>query len=299
MQNDKEQKALKCSIGVTVVIGVLGIITGLITGSQALVFDGMYSFVDVMLTFASLAVSKLLTQEGSERFQFGYWHLEPLLIALGSSILVIACLYAVVNATHDLLGGGRAVAYGLGAAWAGVLCITGFIMTAYMGRRARRVKSGLLVLDSRSWMVGAYLSLALLLSFLLAVALEGTALETWVPYIDAIALLGMALAMLPVPVKTLLRALREVMLVAPDDLDHRVRKLMDELVAERGFIDYSSYVAKIGRSRMVEIHVLVAPDVAIDMAKADAFRREVSARLNATWPQFWLTIDFTADREWL
>lgn len=299
MQNNEEQKALKCSIAVTVVIGLLGIITGLITGSQALVFDGMYSFVDVMLTFASLAVSKLLTQEGSERFQFGYWHLEPLLIALGSSILVIACLYAVVNATHDLLGGGRAVAYGLGAAWAGVLCITGFIMTAYMGRRARRLKSGLLILDARSWMVGAFLSLALLLSFVLAVALEGTVFQRWVPYIDAIALLGMALVMLPVPVKTLVRALREVLLVAPDDLDHRVRKLMDELVLERGLIDYSSYVAKIGRTRMVEIHVLVAPDIAIDMATADAFRREISTRLNAAWPQFRLTVDFTAAREWL
>lgn len=299
MKKGEEQSALKRSIAVTVVIGLLGIITGLITGSQALVFDGMYSFVDVIFTFASLAVSRLLTQEGSPRFQFGYWHLEPLLIALGSSILVIACLYAGVNAIHDLLVGGRVVAYGWGAAWAAVLCVTGFVMTAYMGRLARRLKSGLLMLDTRSWMVAAFLSLALLLSFVLAIAIEGTAWESWAPYIDSIALLGMALAMLPVPMKTLLRAMREVLLVAPDDLDHRVRKLMGELVRERGFIDYSSYVAKIGRTRMVEIHVLVGPGVSIDTATADALRREIAARLNAIWPQFWLTIDFTADPEWL
>ncbi|HLU77663.1 MAG TPA: cation transporter [Burkholderiales bacterium] len=299
MKKNEEQSALKCSIAVTAAIGLLGIVTGLIAGSQALVFDGMYSVVDVMLTFASLAVSKLLTQEGSERFQFGYWHLEPLLIALGSSILVIACLYAAVNAVQDLLGGGRVVSYGIGAAWAGVLCITCFVMTVYMGRIARRLKSGLLILDSRSWLVGAFLSLALLLSFVLAIALAGTAWEGWTPYVDAVALLCMALAILPVPVKTLLRALREVLLVAPDDLDQRVRALMDELVQERGFIDYSSYVAKIGRTRMVEIHVLVGPGVSIDTATADALRREISGRLNAIWPQFWLTIDFTADRAWL
>src|SRR5690606_14006788 len=208
MKKNEEQSALKCSIAVTAAIGLLGIVTGLIAGSQALVFDGMYSVVDVMLTFASLAVSKLLTQEGSERFQFGYWHLEPLLIALGSSILVIACLYAAVNAIHDLLGGGRVISYGLGAAWAGVLCVIGFAMTVHMGRHARRLKSGLLLLDMRSWMVAAFLSLALLLSFIFAVALEGTALERWVPYVDAIALLGMALAMLPVPLKTLRHAMR-------------------------------------------------------------------------------------------
>ena len=55
-----EQGALKLSIVVTVMTGVAGIVGGFVTGSQAIMFDGMYSFVDVMLTFGSLAVSKLL-----------------------------------------------------------------------------------------------------------------------------------------------------------------------------------------------------------------------------------------------
>ena len=299
MQANEEQRALKFSIAATIVIGLLGVTIGLITGSQAIVFDGMYCFVDVMLTFASLAVSRLLGQEGSERFQFGYWHLEPLVVALGSSILTIACIYAMINAIHDLLGGGREVSYGAGAAWVSVLCLAGFGMAAYMGIRARRLKSALLVLDSRSWMIGGFLSLALLVAFAVAVALRHTAWESWIPYIDAIALLGMALAMLPVPAATLLRALREVMMVAPDELDHRVRAAMDEFVAERGFIDYSSHVAKIGRTRLVEIHVLVAPNEMIDAATADVMRRAIATRLDASWPKFWLTIDFTADRAWL
>ncbi len=45
----------------TVVIGVLGAATGLLTGSQAIIFDGIYSFVDVVLTAISLAVAKLLS----------------------------------------------------------------------------------------------------------------------------------------------------------------------------------------------------------------------------------------------
>jgi predicted Co/Zn/Cd cation transporter (cation efflux family) len=93
--------------------------------------------------------------------------------------------------------------------------------------------------------------------------------------------------------------MREVLLVAPDDLDRRVQALMDGIVAERGFIDYSSHVAKIGRTRFVEIHVLVSPDTRFDMASADALRREVADRLDAAWPRFWLTVDFTADRDWL
>jgi predicted Co/Zn/Cd cation transporter (cation efflux family) len=71
------------------------------------------------------------------------------------------------------------------------------------------------------------------------------------------------------------------------------------VVKERQFLDYSSYVAKAGRGRFVEIHLLVSPESRIDVAMADAIRSDVSQRLNAGTPTFWLTIDFTANRRWL
>ena len=43
---------------VAVLLGVLGIASGLGTGSQAMIFDGMYSFVDVVPTIVSLLVVK-------------------------------------------------------------------------------------------------------------------------------------------------------------------------------------------------------------------------------------------------
>jgi predicted Co/Zn/Cd cation transporter (cation efflux family) len=180
-----------------------------------------------------------------------------------------------------------------------MLCATGLLMAAWMYRRARRLESSLLLLDARSWMVSGCLSLALLLGFLLATALRGTTLEPWIPYVDGIALLCIGIAMLPVPVSTTWRAMNEVLLVAPDELDQQVHEVMSGIVAERGFIDYSSHVAKIGRTRFVEIHVLVAPETRIVIATADAIRGDIAARLDAFWPHFWLTIDFTADREWL
>ena len=33
------------------------------------------------------------------------------------------------------------------------------------------------------------------------------------------------------------------------------------VVKERQFLDYSSYIAKVGRGRFVEIHVLVSPGI--------------------------------------
>jgi cation diffusion facilitator family transporter len=294
-----EQGTLKFSIALTVFLGLLGVASGLATGSQAIIFDGMFSFVDVLPTIVSLLVVKLIARGSSQRFQFGYWHLEPLVGVLRDSILAVACIYAAIDAVNSLSSGGHEVEYGLAAGWAGILCAIGLVMTLVLRRRAKALQSPMLELDARSWAVSMVLSLALLIGFAIAAALEGTRFKDWIPYLDAIALLSMALIMLPVPVMGLWRSISDVLQVAPDELDARVRSVMNEIVKERQFLDYSSYIAKVGRGRFVEIHVLVSPESRIDIAKADAIRSEVSARLDAATPTVWLTIDFTADRRWL
>ena len=135
-----EQGTLKFSIALTVCLGVLGVASGLVTGSQAIIFDGMFSFVDVLPTIVSLLVVKLIARGASQRFQFGYWHLEPLVGVLRDSILTVACIYAAVDAINALSSGGHEVEYGLAAWWAGILCAIGLAMTLVLRRRARGVR---------------------------------------------------------------------------------------------------------------------------------------------------------------
>ena len=133
MAADTEQGTLKFSIALTVLLGVLGAASGLATGSQAIIFDGMFSFVDVLPTIVSLLVVKLITRGSSQRFQFGYWHLEPLVGVLRDSILTVACIYAAIDAVNALSSGGHEVEYGLAAVWAGILMdiATGKIKVSY------------------------------------------------------------------------------------------------------------------------------------------------------------------------
>jgi cation diffusion facilitator family transporter len=295
-----EQGALKLSILVTALMGLTGVAAGFMIGSGAIMFDGIYSFVDVMLTFGALAVSKLLNQEPTKRFQFGYWHLEPLVGVIESAILVTACVYAIINALQGLKSGGHSVSYGFGLVWAGIMCVSGVAMAAYVDRLARDQGSILLKVDSRGWLLSGLLSLALLVAYSIAVALDNSAYSHWVPYVDPAVLLCMSLALLPIPLKTLTAAIREVLEVAPQDLDQSVRSVLDDMTKERGFVRYSSHVAQVGRVRFVEIHILVPADYRVETVRAvDDIRREIAARLEASWPQTWLTVDLTADPEWM
>lgn len=52
-----EQTVLAVSIGVTLLVAALGIVFGLLSRSFAIVFDGVYSLVDVLMTVVTLLVA--------------------------------------------------------------------------------------------------------------------------------------------------------------------------------------------------------------------------------------------------
>jgi len=294
-----EQRILKASIVATVAVAAIGFIGGLLARSQAILFDGVYSLVDVALTLVALSVLRLVAREQSPRFQYGYWHLEPMVEALGGAILCLACVYALANALIGLAGGGQVVRYGAALAWALLLTVVDLAMAAWIGRHAKRLESGLLALDARAWLLTGLMSLAVVLAFLLALALQGSAYAHLTPYIDPLVLAAISLAVLPLPLRGAWRAMREVLQVAPDELDRRVQEVMSQFVAEHGFIGFTSHVAKMGRMRFVEIHILTRPDYNPgSIGHADAMRNGIAEALGARDAQFWLTIDFTSDPAW-
>jgi len=295
----REQRILKISIGATVVVAAIGFFGGLLARSQAILFDGVYSLVDVALTLVALAVLRLVAREESPRFQYGYWHLEPMVEALGGAILSLACVYALANSVIGFVDGGHEVRYGAALAWAVLLAVVDLAMAAWIGRHARRLESGLLALDARAWLLTGVMSLAVVLAFVIALSMRDSRYAHWTPYIDPLVLAVISLAVLPLPLRGAWRAMREVLQVAPDELDRRVHEVMAAFVAEHGFVGFTSHVAKMGRMRFVEIHVLTEPDYSPGtIGQADRLRDDIAGRLGARDAEFWLTIDFTSDPAW-
>lgn len=295
----QEQRVLKFSLGMTVLVAAIGLSGGMLARSPAILFDGIYCLVDVALTVAALQVLRLLGDEHSPRFQYGFWHLEPMVEAVGGAILTLACVYALSNAIIGLTTGGHVTRVGYGLVWATVLSAVDLAMAAWMGRHARRLHSALLALDARSWLLAGLVSLAVVVSFLLAMALRDGPRAHWVPYLDPVVLALISLASLPVPLRTAWRATREVLQVAPDDLDQKVQAAMQQFVSEYGFRGFTSRVAKIGRMKFIEIHVLTGADAHLGtIGDVDRLRDEIAKRLEARPDRSWLTIDFTADPAW-
>ncbi|ATM86536.1 cation diffusion facilitator family transporter [Yersinia massiliensis] len=295
-----EQQILRRSIFFTLFIATMGIVFGIVCGSMSIIFDGMFSALDAGMCSLSLLVSRLLGQPNSRRFQYGFWHVEPLVLAFNGSLLAFLCLYAFVNAIKGIIDGGRELELGWAIVYALVVSIFCFTVFLKQRRLNKRVKSELIALDTKSWLMSACISSALLVAFLLSWSMEGTRYEHLIVYTDPSVLALLTLILIPVPIKTVISAVREVLQMTPDTLDTSMENLMDRLMEKYQFVDYSHYATRIGRGLFVEIHVVIPPEMENSgVLYFDKIRDEISHAIGDSGPHRWLTISFTRDAKWL
>lgn len=303
-----EQNLLLTSVAATLGVAMIGIVFGIASGSFAILFDGVYALIDASMGALALAVTRLILrdilkrdedQPGRVRHQFGFWHLEPMVLALNGTLLMLAVLYALASALILLGEGGTELSFDWAIVYAVIVVLVCLAMAWRQRRQNARLQSLFVALDAKGWIMSGAITSALLVAFVAGRAMEGTAWEPWQPYVDPAILALVCLAILPLPLADLRAALSDILLVAPEDLDARVTKVASETVARHGFADAYTYVARVGRSVLIEIHFLVPPGWAVSsVAELDAIRDEVGEALGGEGPNRWLTICYTEDPDW-
>jgi len=305
---DGEQRVLQFSIAATAVVAALGIVFGLLSGSYAIVFDGIYSLADGATTLVALLVVRLIAGSAAhgtqsrrlaEKFTMGFWHLEPMVVGAAGLLLSGAAVYAFINAIASFLAGGRPLQFGQAIVYAVATVLISLAMAWYGHRANRGLRSELIAMDVRGWLMSAAITAALLVAFSVGLMIQGTSLEWMSPYVDPTVLGLVCLAVFPIPLGAVRQALAEILLVTPTALKQHVDAVAQRIVEKHGFLSYRAYVAKVGRGRQIELY-FIAPAgwPARTLEEWDALRDEIGEAIGDDSPDRWLTIAFTTDREW-
>lgn len=303
-----EQKVLRFSIAMTFLLSSFGIFFGLLAGSSAIVFDGIYELTDAIMTILALLVANLIriSTLGSvshyrlvERFTMGFWHLEPMVLGLNGIMLVGAATYAFINAVDSFLAGGRVILFDYAIIYAVISLILEVSMAAFTLRANRKIRSDFLALDAKAWLIAAALSVSWLMAFIMGRVIQDTEMSWVTPYIDPVVLGLVCIAVIPMPIGTVKKALEDILMVTPVDLKEEVDRVAQEVVKTYGFSSYRAYVARVGRGRQIELYFIVPTDwPARRLEEWDQTRNEIEKMLKAESPNHWLTIVFTTDPEW-
>lgn len=295
-----EQRTLKRSIVATTLVALSGIAFGLYAGSQSIIFDGLFNAIDSVMGLLALVVSRLLARQPGRLFQQGYWHIEPLVLALNGSVLVMLCAYAFVNSLGALMRGGHLLAFDNAMFYAAAIAAASYALYIWQKRLNRTLQSALIALDMQSWLMSTAISSALLLAFAVGYLLDGSAYAHLSPYIDPAILTVLTLVLIPAPLHTVFKALKQVLRITPRELDEEIRALMLQMSKRHGFERFSLSASELGRGLFVEIHILLPAAMAhCTVTELDQVRSEIATAIGRQGPDRWLTIDFTRDGRWL
>lgn len=297
-----EQQALRVSLVGVLTVSALGIGFGVFSGSFAILFDGIFSLVDAVMSIVSITLAGLiaksaanaLSQRTQDRFTMGFWHFEPIVLAVNALLMMSVATYALFQAVSALLSGGREVEFGPAVIYAAVVVVLTSLIGFVESRANRRIRSALVAIDVKGWIMAGGVTSALLIAFIIGALIEGTDAAWLMPYVDPAVLALVALVLIPVPFSTLRRSVAEISLVTPPELKSQADAVAQEVLDAHGFTDCRVYVAQQGRARTVDIVFYVPaghPPKALE--DWDAIRDTVLAQLDGEDPHSWITISFT------
>lgn len=303
-----EQGVLRLSIAASFGVAAIAVAFGLYANSSLIIFDGIYGLIDVVMTWLSLLVVRLISMSTNvdslqsrlnQRFTMGFWHLEPIVLGVSGTLMIGAAIYAGVNAVDAMMSGGREIALGPAIVFALISIIVESGLALFVRRANRTIGSEFIALDAKNWMVAASMSAAYLVAFGGGWLLRGTEWAWLVPYIDPAILLLVCLFVVVAPLGTVRQALSDILLITPVELQAHVDEVARGIVAKYGFIEHRSYVAKVGRGDQIEVFFVVpANDPPRQLVEWDQLRDEIGEALGEESTDRWLTIMFTTDREW-
>ncbi len=302
-----ELKLLRFSIVMAVIYTAIGLVWGLLIQSGIILFDAIYSGVSILLSFLSLFALKLVKRDSQHadqvkdsRFQMGRTAVEPLVITIKSVVIIVICLYGLVNAVQDLMsgvkGGHNSVAgFGYGVLTA-LICLCSY---AYIRIKGRKMPD-LVQAESEQWLIDTVFSVLVMVAFGISFLLEQSAMAAWAPYVDPITVILVSLYFIQVPGRRLISSIKELLQMAPDDaIQAELDAVANEIAQAHRLGRPIVRSTKIGRQLAADIaFILEDEERSYRIGDFDQIREEIETRLKPLGLILWLNIMFTHDRHW-
>lgn len=219
-----------------------------------ILFDGLYSCIGVLLSSASLGVCRIIKEKDNKDFYFGKYIFEPLVISFNSFVLIVMCLMSMYNSLNTLLLGGNSVDVNSALMYSVISTIGCALVYWQITKRNKKESSELIKSESVQWFMDFVLSASILAGFVVVLFINQTEYKELTKFIDPLMVLFASMVCIKNPIKRFIRNVKELTgLIVPDRINNEVKKNVDRIKEEFGFVHSMSKVMKIGRSMKIEV----------------------------------------------
>ena len=279
-----ERRSLKVGVMASAVMAVAGIGVHVISGSYALLLDGLYSAVMVGSGLVAARVSRNVVRPPDRAYPYGYDGQEALYVLFRSLVLIGVLSFAAISALStvvDYANGRPVMPVRLGpVAWyslAMVVICWGLAWRHQHDWTLTGRHSQILLTEAKAARVDGLISGLTGLALLGTPLLRGTMLAVLIPIMDSLLVLVVSVAVLREPLDGFLTALGQAAGVsAESDLIRSTRLALEDLLAGLSCWLLDLTVYEVGRTAFVVVYL--NPSQPMDGAALDLIRHRIDER---------------------
>jgi cation diffusion facilitator family transporter len=259
-------RAASISIASNLLLIALKIAAGAITGSIAILTEAVHSSIDLVASVIALVSVRKADEPPDREHPYGHEKAENLAAAIEGILILIGAAVIVYEATHRLVIGAQVDRLGVGLAVVGFSAVANLGVSAYLGRRARALRSAALEGDAAHLRTDALTSIGVFVGL-------GLVVITGSDVFDPIAALVVAVAIVGAGLRILTRSSRVLMDEAPppEELD----RIEDAIARARPeeIVGYHKLRARrAGARRYIDLHVQFRDGTTLEDAHGMAHR---------------------------
>lgn len=282
----KEKSAMSVSLYGNLFFVICELAMAIYTGSQAVLLDAVYDGIEFFMLLPSIFLIPLLYQPANEKHPFGYLQLETIFLVLKGVTMTAVTIGLVSNNLHLLLSGGRTVAFTTAAYFELFACVLGILVTIYLSRKNRGLDSPLIDAECLGWEIDSIISLGMTLAFFLPRWIPFAWFQPLVPYLDPLITVVLSVIMLPAPIKTVVTALRDLMLIPPEEETVQdIKNTVDPLLADCRHTELSYEIVRTGRKLWISVYMTLDRDE-ISLYRLTMLQNRCIEELAKTYPEF-------------
>jgi cation diffusion facilitator family transporter len=281
LPSDLASRAAVVSFLSNTALMVLKLTVGVITGSVAVLSDGIDSGQDVFASAVSFFSVRFAMRPPDLEHPYGHGRAETLAAMFQSFLISAGGVYIVVRAVLRLLNPPADIGVDLGLGAMAITALVNLVVVQYVGRVARQTASPAIESDARHLVTNIVQAVSILVGL-------GLVAVTGEVAFDAVVALALAAYLFWTAGHIFWDSLHDIMDVSLSDEDLRfieeaILKHRDEIV---GY--HRLRTRRLGQQPYVEVHVVQPPHMTV--AEADAVVDRIEAEICGRWPGAIVTI---------
>lgn len=257
----KEKRIMTFSLYANLFFVIVELFMAVYTSSQTVLLDAVYDGIEFFMLLPSIFLIPLLYRSSNEKYPFGYMQMETVFIVVKGVTMIAATVGLIANSINILIHGGRQISFDTVAGFELFACILGVIVTIYLRRKNKGLNSPIVKAEMQGWKIDSMISIGMTAAFFLPVFVEALWVQRVSPYLDALFTMILSVVMLPVPIKTVSSAIRDLLLISPEEeivLD--IKSIVEPIIFESKCSDLHYNIVRTGRKLWISAYITLDKD---------------------------------------